>query len=116
MSYHKITIIGYAGSDPEHQVTATGKDVAQFPLYVNERYREKERTVRYKVKAWNKLSFIVVDHLQKGQLLMVEGIPSVDVWMDAEGKPRAQLVVMAQVLRFLGAKPSTVENVDKEQC
>ena len=41
MSYHKITIIGHAGSDPEHEVTATGKDVAVFPLYVNVRYGEQ---------------------------------------------------------------------------
>ena len=115
MSYHKITVIGYAGSEPEHQVTATGKDVAQFPLYVNERYKDKERTVRYKVKVWNDLSLIVSEHLLKGQLLMVEGKPSVDVWRSAEGKPRARLVVTARELRFLGAKPSSAESNTSQQ-
>jgi single-stranded DNA-binding protein len=106
MSYHKITVIGYAGSDPDHQVTANGKDVSVFPLYVNERYGDRERTVRYKIKAWSDLSAVVREHLLKGQLLIVEGSPSIEVWQTDKGEPRAQLVVTAQMLRFLGAKPS----------
>ena len=85
MSYHRITVIGHAGSKPDHQVTPTGKDVANFPLYVNERFGDDEHTVRYKVKAWNNLSQIVMDHLVKGQLLVVEGTPSVEAWKDNEG-------------------------------
>ena len=46
MSFHKITVIGHAGSDPDHQVTATGKDVTNFPLYVNERFGGEEHTIR----------------------------------------------------------------------
>ncbi len=45
---------------------------------------------------------------------MVEGTPSVEAWRDARGKPRAQLVVTAQTLRFLGAKPEADE-FDKEE-
>ena len=114
MSFHKITIVGHAGSDPEHEVTTTGKDVAVFPIYVNVRYGEKERNIRYKVKAWNDLSITVRQHLMKGQLLLVEGTPSLDVWQTAGGEPRAQMVVTAQMLRFLGAKPSVTEKLDEE--
>ena len=110
MSYHKITVIGYAGSDPEHSVTPTGKDVAVFPLYVNERFGDSERSTRYKIKAWNDLSAVVIEHLLKGQLLLVEGTPSVEVWQSVQDEPRAQLVVTAQTLRFLGAKPSSLED------
>jgi single-stranded DNA-binding protein len=106
MSYHRITVIGYVGSDPEHQVTPTGKDVSVFPLYVNERFGDNERTARYKIKAWSDLSAVVKEHLLKGQLLIVEGSPSVEVWESSKCEPRAQLVVTAQMLRFLGAKPS----------
>ena len=114
MSFHKIIIVGHAGSDPEHEVTATGKDVAVFPLYVNVRYGEREQNIRYKVKAWNDLSITVKQHLLKGQLLLVEGTPSLDVWQNAGGEPRAQMVVTAQMLRFLGAKPSTTGKLDEE--
>ena len=104
MTYHKITVIGHAGSEPDQQVTATGKNVANFPLYVNERFGDNERTIRYKVKAWNNLSQVVTEHLHKGQLLVVEGTPSIETWQGAEGEPRAQMVVTAQTLRFLGPK------------
>ena len=114
MSSHRITVIGYAGSEPEYQATVTGKDYAYFPLYVNERHGNSERAYRYKIKTWNELSLIVKDHLAKGQLLVVEGTPSVEVWRDASGKPRAQLVVTAQTLRFLGAKPE-VDEFDEEE-
>ena len=114
MSFHRITVIGYAGSEPEYQVTVTGKDYAYFPLYVNERHGDTERTYRYKIKTWNELSLIVKDHLAKGQLLVVEGTPSVEAWRDASGKPRAQLVVTAQTLRFLGAKPEADEFEEEE--
>ena len=66
MSFHRITVIGYAGSEPEYQVTVTGKDYAYFPLYVNERHGNSERAYRYKIKTWNELSLIVKDHLVKG--------------------------------------------------
>ena len=75
MSFHRITVIGYAGSEPEYQVTVTGKDYAYFPLYVNERHGNSERAYRYKIKTWNELSLIVKDHLAKGQLPVVEGTP-----------------------------------------
>jgi single stranded DNA-binding protein len=114
MSYHKITVIGYAGSEPDHQVTANGKNVANFPLYVNERYGEEERAIRYKVKAWGNLSQVVLEHLRKGQLLVVDGVPAVEVWQDKTGEPRAQLVVTAQALRFLGSKPETMDEEDED--
>jgi single stranded DNA-binding protein len=112
MSYHRITVIGHAGSDPDHQITANGNDVANFPLYVNERFGEDERTIRYKVKVWNNLSQIVLDHLVKGQLLVVEGTPSIEAWQSSNGDPRAQIVVTAHTLRFLGPKP--VKSTDQE--
>ena len=113
MSFHKITIVGHAGSDPELAVTPTGKEVATFPVYVNVRYGDKEQSIRYKVKTWNELCTTVMQHLLKGQLLLVEGTPSVDVWQDARGEARAQLVVTAQMLRFLGAKPLVAQDLDE---
>ena len=112
MSYHKITLIGHAGSNPEHEVTPTGKEVAVFPLYINERFGDDERSVRYKIKAWSRLCAVAMDHLIKGQLLLIEGIPAIETWQNADGEPRAQLVVTAQVLRFLGAKPASIESVE----
>ena len=108
MSYHKITLIGHTGSDPEREVTPTGKEVAVFPLYINARFGDGERSVRYKIKAWNRLSAVVMDHLIKGQLLLIEGIPAIEAWQNADGEPRAQLVVTAQTVRFLGAKPVSI--------
>ena len=114
MSYHRITVIGHTGCEPEHETTATGKDVANFPLYVNERLGGREKTIRYKVKAWSNLSQIVVEHLHQGQLVVVEGISSFEVWQDGEGGPRAQMVITAQTLRFLGAKPEQSRDEDIE--
>ena len=105
MSYHRITVIGHAGSEPTHHITTSGTDVANFPLYVNERYGDEEHVVRYKVAVWDKLCQTVMDHLRQGQLLMVDGRPAVEVWVSKQGEPKAQMVVTAQVLRFLGPKP-----------
>ena len=102
MSYHRITVVGHVGSDADHQVTPTGKDVTNFPLYVNERYGESERAIRYKVKLWGELGLSLVEYLRKGQMLVIDGTPSLDVWQGADGEPRAQMVVTAQVIRFLG--------------
>ena len=109
MSFHKITVVGNVGSEVSERVTATGKEVANFSLAVNERYGEAERTTWYKVTAWEGLSRIVAEHVQKGRLLLVEGTPAVEAWRDADGKPRAQMVITARELRFLGAKPDTAE-------
>ena len=113
MSFHKITVIGYAGSEPDLDSTPTGKSVASFPVYVNERFGDEERTIRYKVKVWNKLCQVVIDHLHKGQLLIVEGVPSIEVWKSNEDEPRGQMIVTAQVLRFLGPRPITASEQEE---
>ena len=109
MSYHRITVIGHTGSDPVHQVTQTGKDFTYFPVYVNEQVGDSERTTRYKIKTWNNLSLVAKEHLRTGQMVVIEGIPEVEAWQDNEGKPRAQMVVTARTMRFLGPKPAAVD-------
>lgn len=45
---------------------------------------------------------------------MVEGIPSVETWKDKEGEPRAQMVVTAETVRFLGSRPEEASYRDDE--
>lgn len=112
MSYHKITVVGNAGSEATVRVTQSEKEVANFRLAVNERVGDKEHTTWYKITAWNKLSQMLGEHLRKGQLLLIEGTPSVEVWTDKDDETRAQIVITAQTVRFLGGKP--VEDEDDE--
>ena len=103
--FQEITVIGNAGQDPRANVTTTGKDVANFTIAVNEKHGENEKTTWFKVAAWNGLAKVVAEHVKKGRQLFVQGRVSLETWTDESGQLRADMVITADTIKFLGAKP-----------
>lgn len=80
MSINKAVIAGNVGNDPEIRKTQQGKDVANFSVATNEKWKDKqtgelkERTEWHKVVVWGALVPAVIEkYVRKGQSVYLEG-------------------------------------------
>ena len=105
--YQQITMIGNLGRDPEMRYTPSGVPVTTLSLAVSrvtvsaEGVRN-EKTIWFRVTAWNKLAETASQYLTKGSKVLVVGeVEEATAYIDKEGKPRASLEVRAQQIKFL---------------
>ena len=101
---NKIILIGRLGAKPEGRYTPQGVSVASFSLATNESWTDvdnniHEHTEWHQVVAWNKTADFVTEHLDKGQLVYVEGSIRTRNWTSSknEGKKITE-VIATQVL------------------
>ncbi len=105
--YHKLTIVGNLGKDPEMKYTTDGKAVTTFSVAASNR---KDETVWFRVSTWEKLAETCNQYLHKGSKVLVEGA----LKADAQGNPRtyerkdgtwgASFEVVASAVKFLSGK------------
>ena len=106
--YQQITIVGNLGNDPEMRYTASGIPVTNFNaatsrVWNNQEGQRQEKTIWFRVTAWQKQAELASQYLTKGrQVLVVGEMEEPDVWTDREGNQRASLQVRAFSIKFLG--------------
>jgi len=118
--YHKVTIIGRLGNDPELRYSPTGRPVTHFSVAANRRYTSADgstvdETVWFRCTAWNKQAETINQYLSKGQLVYVEGRLTPDretggprVWSGQDGQARAGYEIVVERIRFLGSRGEAV--------
>ena len=113
--YHKLTIVGNLGKDPEMKYTTDGKAVTTFSVAASNR---KDETVWFRVSTWDKQAETCNQYLHKGSKVLVEGA----LKADAQGNPRtyerkdgggwaASFEVTASSVRFLSGKDEPADEV-----
>lgn len=105
MSYNKITLLGYVGSDPQSR-TVGENTVSSFSIATNEKVAGEEKTTWFRVNAWNKLADLVNNHVKKGSQLYLEGRLSLNEYKDKDGNNRTSAEVRLSELQFAGSKPA----------
>jgi len=105
--YHKLTIVGNLGKDPDMRFTTDGKAVTTFSVAASNR---KDETVWYRITTWDKQAETCNQYLHKGSKVLVEGA----LKADAQGSPRvferkdgtwgSSFEVTAENVRFLDGK------------
>jgi len=133
--YHKVTIIGNLGQDPEMRYTPSGTAVTNFSVATTERIskeatpecpdgwkesyngRNWELTTWWRVAAWRQLAETCNQFLTKGSQVYVEGVVNGTaengvrnprVWTGSDGVPRASFELTARLVKFLGGRGGTV--------
>ena len=129
--YHKITIIGNLGQDPEMRYTPSGTAVTHFSVATTDGV-SKERTPEcpdgwkesfngkswqlttwWRVTAWRQLAETCNQFLSKGRQVYVEGVVNGTavngsqyprVWTGQDGQARANFEITARMVRFLGGR------------
>ena len=114
--YHKVTIVGHLGRDPEMRYTPDGTPVTSFSVATSRKWNnpdgsQGEETVWFRVTVWRRQAETAAQYLQKGRLVLVEGRLTPDkatggprVWTGQDGAPRASFEVTAETIRFLGGR------------
>ena len=112
--FHKLTIVGNLGKDPEMKYTTDGKAVTTFSVAASNR---KDETVWFRVSTWEKLAETCNQYLHKGSKVLVEGV----LKADAQGNPRtyerkdggwaASFDVVASSVKFLSGKDEPTDEV-----
>ena len=114
MSFQEITIVGNVGKVQQLRQTAMGTPVLNFSVAVNRQYGDEDQTTWFDVATWNGTAETMSQHLQPSQLVLVKGSVSAQIWFDEERKPRTNLKVSANSVRFLGKRP-TENTVEEEE-
>jgi single-strand DNA-binding protein len=121
--FHRVTIIGNLGSDPETRFTQSGANVCSFSVATNRKWTNSdgsqgEETVWWRVSAWGRLGEVCQQYLTKGRQVFIEGEIQQDresggprIWTDQSGQPRASFEVRAGTMKMLGGRDEGA-NVD----
>jgi single-strand DNA-binding protein len=128
--FHRVTIIGHLGNDPEMRHTQKGTPVASFSVASSRRWtgqdgQQGEETVWFRVSAWNRLGEICNQYLSKGSKVYVEGQLTPDketggprTYVANGGQLRATYELRATTVRFLDSAGTggnnKVDEVDVE--
>jgi single-strand DNA-binding protein len=114
--YHRVTIIGNLGRDPEMRYTSDGTPVTNFSVATNRKWNnpdgsQGEETVWFRVTAWRRLAEVCNQYLQKGKQVYIEGRLRPDpatgaprMWTGNDGVTRASFEVTAAMIKFLGGR------------
>ena len=115
--FHKVTIIGNLGRDPELKYTPSGDPVVKFSVATNRKWTNQdgshgEETSWFRCTAWRKLAETVNQYLTKGRQVYLEGRLQPDkttggpqVFTRNDGTTGASYEVTVDTVKFLGARP-----------
>lgn len=114
--YHKVTIVGHLGRDPEMRYTPDGTPVTSFSVATTRKWNNPdgspgEETVWFRVTVWRRQAEVAAQYLQKGRLVLVEGHLTPDkatggprIWTRQDGTAGASYEITADTIRFLGGR------------
>ncbi len=113
MSVNKVILVGNVGKDPEVRYFDDQNAVASFSLATNEVSRDREGN-RIKITEWHnirmrgELAKLAEKFVKKGNQIYIEGKIKTETWEDkATGQPKSAIVIMANVINFLGGGNSS---------
>jgi single-strand DNA-binding protein len=103
-SLNSILLEGNLTKDPESKTLSTGTQVCNFSLASDRFYRQNDNTEKevsyFDVEAWAKLGLACSQNLKKGRGVRVVGRLKQDRWLDAEGKSKSRVIIVAEHVEF----------------
>jgi single-strand DNA-binding protein len=69
---NRIVLIGRLTKEPELRTTSNGKDIVNFSIAVNKKFKKDEADF-FSVQAWEGTARYVAEYLGKGRLVAIDG-------------------------------------------
>lgn len=117
---NRVELIGWLGMDPEQRFLQSGTTICSFRVATKRygaRNEEGERSVEtdwLPIEAWDRLAELCGQYLHKGSRVRVVGHLETQTWDDKKtGERRFKLVVRADDVLFLDAKPEAQQAIDE---
>ena len=98
---NSINIIGRLTRDPEVKKTEDGRTICTFSVAVDDIFSKDERTDFFRIAVFGPQGDLCEKFLRKGFLAGVTGRLRNESYVDAEGKTRYSLNIIADNVRFL---------------
>jgi len=129
--FHRLTIIGFVGVEPQMRYTPDGTPVTNFSVATRQVVSKErvadcpsgwkeslngknwELTTWFRVTCWRKLAEAVNEFVGKGQQVFVEGELKGEaqeggqnprIWIGNDGEHRASYEITARTVKFLGRR------------
>ena len=114
--YHKITIAGNLGRDPEMRYLPTGQAVTNVNVATNRTYKDSNgekvsETTWFRVAIWGARGEVVNQYLKKGSKVLIEGRLTCDpetggpkVFTRSDGTAGSSYEITADNVVFLSSK------------
>jgi single-strand DNA-binding protein len=108
---NKVIIVGHLGAKPELRTFPSGGAVTNVNIATSENWRDKqtgemkERTEWHRVVFYNRLAEIVVEYLDKGSQVYVEGRLQTRKWQAQDGQDRWTTEIVVRDMHMLGGRP-----------
>lgn len=101
---NKVILLGRLTKDPTLRSTQSGKNVSNFTLAINEKYKETENVIFQPIVAWGKIGELAHQYLAKGRQCMVVGKLQHRKYTNNEGSEASVVEVVASEIEFVGDK------------
>lgn len=109
--YHKITVVGNLGRDPEMRYMPDGTAVTSFSVAVSDGFGDNKKTIWFRVSVWGKRAEVANQYLNKGSRVLVEGRLAADantgaprLWTRQDGTVAASFEIRASDFIFLSSR------------
>lgn len=104
---NQCNFIGRVGVDIEQRFTPDGTGVVNLSIAVTEKWKDKnnqpkEATEWVRVTAYRKLSDIIAQYVNKGDLIYISGKLRTRKWQDNNGNDRYTTEIIADQMQMLG--------------
>ncbi|MBP6930260.1 single-stranded DNA-binding protein [Patescibacteria group bacterium] len=115
LNLNRVMILGNATRAPESRFTPNGKEVANFAVATNRRWKDQtgnfqEQTEFHEVVAWGALAGISKQIIQKGSKLYVEGRLQTRTWETPDGNKRQKTEIIAE--NIIGLSPRSAGSTE----
>ena len=113
-SFNSVCLAGNLTKDPDLRYTPAGKPVCSFDIAINSFHKDKagnkvEETVFVPVTVWARQAEVSAEYLKKGRPVLIGGRIRQERWTTKDNQKRSRLIVVAQIVRFLGSPPKDKE-------
>ena len=114
---NNVVIKGRLDSDPEMEITNSGKKVCRIQVAVHRRF-QKEDADFFQVVAWKRKGELIYNYFRKGQEILIRGVMQSSHY-EQDGIRRVQWKLVAEDIEFCGSrietKPSEVSSPQAEE-
>lgn len=107
-----VTLVGYAGNNPEVRETPSGANITTLSLATSRSYKDangqrQTETEWHRITCFNGIGKCVAEHVSKGAMLMVTGRIHYTRWTDQNGTERYGCEIIAEQVDFLAKAKET---------
>jgi single-strand DNA-binding protein len=115
MSVNKVILVGNLGKNAEIKTTPSGLSITKFSLATSEKYKDKNgewknNSTWHDCIIFGKLGESLVDYLQQGSMIYLEGKISKNSYEDRQGNKQYSVSIIVDKINLIktnaNAKPS----------